>query len=942
MSSFITSLPTNTQTPAPNSFTTIPSKQVYNTYRSPSQPINIIEEEYLNYAVTQNTKYSDLEKIEKQYKILSVQRFNIYNKNKSRIAKLQKINNILSSQIQSSLITYFQLSIDDFLINYNNKIQQMKRLVKIKEHEQETYKTLYNRLYYNNILLNKRIHSELEYADIYKTQHTKYQILKNHALLSFSRQYKKFEKMKNYDEVSSIQMKQELLQKAKLANTLDYQIDLIKNDVKYTEKKLKQYSASGQIIQGKIILQSQKYDIYYNDYLWVRKLFLKEFSEFNKILSILRVRDINVLINKFNSLRNEYQVLLSQFKICNNDVTNLNNTLTELEISLSNLKQRIINKQKKLLSTTNTLTSNENTCVTKIQNQIKEIRLDLYQIGVQCDKKTFILQSIMLFLLNNLRKLLQQGECIQISKNSGDYLIKLTNIITNTNKELTITYEHIGPKMIVELCFIMRKCFDCYFHLFFNSLNNIISDHIRYQFEFYLNKDCNVYDIYNGEYIKIYQQYVSFSIKQIEDKVRIMKKKEKQLLSSLRTIEDKSQVQNKKMEINKSVLYRNFIEYLKSKSSNKKSNINKNSDKKKNVFVTTNDPNNINKFNKNKLNKKNFVSNHPRQIMKMMDKYKNYLVVDDINYNSLQNTFTSEVSINNNETKIRKRNCNLNNYNNYSNNSSNLFHENTRTNNLNNSNSSSFLKFHIKHKNILSKANTSRLSTSLNNKSNSRNQLFHSFCEVGKINDNFGGNEEYILDEDEEENDLLNNICEDNILTKNNQNKSIFNHKKGKYEFYKNNPEMAIIHKRQNDLRTLDMKYGNGMTTYNKIDNVDFNEAFYKFEKKYLKKSNIKSLYSIANLRKGNNVSKSCFPTLNNSGDGINKYNRCTITTLNKKHENSKVKTVSSISIKKKRINNINMSNTSNSNSHNNTAIFNTNYNKHKMIKSVSSFSFFN
>lgn len=103
-------------------------------------------------------------------------------------------------------------------------------------------------------------------------------------------------------------MKQELLQKAKLTNTLDYQIDLIKNVVKYTEKKLNQYSTSGQIIQGKIILQNQKYDIYYNYYLWIRKLFLKEFSEFNKILSILHIRDINVLINKFNSLRNEYKI----------------------------------------------------------------------------------------------------------------------------------------------------------------------------------------------------------------------------------------------------------------------------------------------------------------------------------------------------------------------------------------------------------------------------------------------------------------------------------------------------------------------------------------------------------------------------------------------------------------------------------------------------------
>ena len=173
---------------------TLSQQPLLNKYTS--QPINIIEEEYLNYVVTQNTKYSDLEKIGNQYRILSVQRFNFYNKNKSLIAKLQKINNILTSQIQSSLITYFQLSLDDFLINYNNKIQQMKRLVKIKGHEQKTYKTLYNRLYYNNILLNKRIHSELEYADIYKTQHTKYKILKNHALLSFSSNIKNSKKRK--------------------------------------------------------------------------------------------------------------------------------------------------------------------------------------------------------------------------------------------------------------------------------------------------------------------------------------------------------------------------------------------------------------------------------------------------------------------------------------------------------------------------------------------------------------------------------------------------------------------------------------------------------------------------------------------------------------------------------------------------------------------------
>ena len=901
MSAFITSLPTNTQTPMPNSYSTSPHKPtIIPLYKSPSQTLNEIEEQYINYIVTHSTKYSDIEKIEKQFKSLSIQKYIIYNKNKTKITTLKNISNTLSNQIHSSLVKHFHISIDSLLSHYNNELCKLKRLLKIKEHEQETYKTIYNRLYHNNIFLNKRIQSELEYADMYNTQHTQYQILKTHALLSFNRQYKKYEKMKNYDEVSSVQMKRELIQKAKLANTLDYQIDLIKNDVKHTEHKLTKYTNLGQVIQRKTSLQNQKYDIYYNDYLWVRKMYLKEFVEFNKILSILNVRDVNVLINKFNSLRNEYQSLLSQFKVCNNDVTQLNNTLTELDMSLINVKQKLIYKQKNLLLTTIKQTSND-MHVRSIKRKITDIRLDLTQNQELCDKKRFTLQSVMVFLLTNLRKLLQQGENIQLSS-SNLYLSKLTNIITNTNKELTVSYEHIGDKMVIDLCFIMRKCFECYFHLLFNSLNNIVNDYVRYPSDnTYNTNECVVSNIYNEEYMKLYQQYVTFSIKQDEDKKRIMRRKEKQLLSSLRTVEDKSHMQNKKIEISKGVLYRNFIEYLGKDSVYG----GKHTKKKRSILVTTNDSN---KYNSN-LNSKSFVCNHPRHIMKIMDKYKNYLVVDDIN------KYKSSIH------------------------SSNSFSNETLTNKLNNS------QTRIKQRSYLNNTNTSILSTSLNN-NNSRNLIQPSYCQFPKLMNNFGGNEEYDNDdEDEEDNEISNNLCNNHnnsMNSHNSQTKTLFNTRKRKYEFYKNNPEMAIIHRRVNDLRVLDLRYGNGMNTYNKVDNVDFSEAFYNFEKKYLKKSTVQSSYSIANLKKINNVSKSSLQTLNSSVEATFKDKSC-ITTLNGnysgngKASHAAFKRAVSILIKKKRLPSMNITNTTNSNNNNNTFISNNN---NTMLNKASSFSF--
>ena len=66
------------------------------------------------------------------------------------------------------------------------------------------------------------------------------------------------------------------------------------------------------------------------------------------------------------------------------------------------------------------------------------------------------------------------------------------------------------------------------------------------------------------------------------------------------------------------------------------------------------------------------------------------------------------------------------------------------------------------------------------------------------------------------------------------------------YQFFKNNSEMALIYKRINDLRRLELKYFKRKGKEN--ENLD--EIYYNFEKKYLKKSKIESVYSIKNLRK--------------------------------------------------------------------------------------------
>ena len=57
---------------------------------------------------------------------------------------------------------------------------------------------------------------------------------------------------------------------------------------------------------------------------------------------------------------------------------------------------------------------------------------------------------------------------------------------------------------------------------------------------------------------------------------------------------------------------------------------------------------------------------------------------------------------------------------------------------------------------------------------------------------------------------------------------------------------MALIYKRINDLRRLELKYFKRKGK----ENENLVEIYYNFEKKYLKKSKIESVYSIKNLRK--------------------------------------------------------------------------------------------
>lgn len=58
-------------------------------YQSPTKTLNIVEENYLNYTIEQNTKYSDIDRIQEKYINLATQKYETFNRNKATIQKLK-------------------------------------------------------------------------------------------------------------------------------------------------------------------------------------------------------------------------------------------------------------------------------------------------------------------------------------------------------------------------------------------------------------------------------------------------------------------------------------------------------------------------------------------------------------------------------------------------------------------------------------------------------------------------------------------------------------------------------------------------------------------------------------------------------------------------------------------------------------------------------------
>ena len=534
-----------------------------------------MNEEFLDFLINEKTNFADLDKVEKHYQNQIINQYKTFNENKTVIEKKEKEYNMVLNQMESALVSKLNFSKMNIDYHYERVISQIKASIRLKEHELECYKNTYRRLYKSNYLLKKRYEEEIKIQNLNDQQHEKYNIIKNHAILTITNQNNMLNNMKLYYEMATLTYANEINQKTKKFNELEFQVMMIKKDTKDIEEIIAQSKIKQRDIRKEIILINRLNEKLQNDYFSLFHDFVKIKMKLIEIYSQLNVKNLDDIILRFNQNLKKYQTLSSLFALANNDIVQLNNELTEL----NNERKKI---QKKLETFENKI--NKDACdfaqKKQILSQIKELNLSMSK---QLKGKHQKIILLLLYLVDYIIKMQESMKNCVINnffnapkifgKNKKEKIL-LQYISIGKNKTFFIDYDKLksikfDPNFIQFLIYL--------FNSFSNYLFLILSSAYNYVFVDVLPGLNNQFEIFNFSKEKIkdsYEKNLQEAFVHSENKKKLLKRSEKEILYLQEKENQKkpsytnSASSKLKATISDTDLYFTYINYIKNNSSN--------------------------------------------------------------------------------------------------------------------------------------------------------------------------------------------------------------------------------------------------------------------------------------------------------------------------------------------------------------------------------------
>ncbi len=580
-----------------------------------------VKEGLLEFLIEEKANFADFDKIYEHYLKELKSNYRKYNENKLKIQKMQTEYNGIMLSIESKIVNNLSLTKTD-LSFYDYIINNLKKTIRLKEHELECYNNMHSRLYKTNYMINKTYKNQLIIQQLTDEQHDKFSVLQNQAISMFKNQNNALKEIIRYREIINEEFEKNKKNKIHRINKLELEIYDIKKDNLHLERyinkiKEKQGNIKREIKFQRIINKKTKNEI---------KSIMKEYySLIGKLLyiySAFKIKDINNVrgfIKKLNENENNNHQLNIKFKEDNKIITEMQNLLTNLELKKNNIQEKI---EKSKIVKNDLIEYNE------IINSIKRIKGENKIILQKFIKQKDNFISYLNYLVNYSNKISPYLKKLSFDESSMyklsiDYLVdKFPKFlkINNTDYSYSIDLDFLKQKLNKKNIKTVLQFFISTFKIFNYNLLSIINFECNSISLKLLKKSVKSKTIkfQNEEFKKIYNKKVEKSFNNEEARKLYLKKAEREVLQKIEGKEktklskEEKKLSKKKYEISGEDLYLTYLNYMNNKKKYFKSSRN-------NTFHTET---------KNSNNNQNaYIKSHPRRSIAILGDFSNNLVL---------------------------------------------------------------------------------------------------------------------------------------------------------------------------------------------------------------------------------------------------------------------------------------------------------------------------
>ena len=305
----------------------------YSTYRT-----NLLQTEFLNFLLKEEN-YSNMNESEKFLREKVIENLSIINKNNAEIAKkkeeYKKIIQELNKELNNNLIIKPNVEDD----NFTKQKEELQNKISLKKSDLNVLQMLYREEYKTRYMLIQQQKSEVENIKINLKQYEKYNIFSKKILIEANQKENLLNDVKNYVEQSREVFANEIDNKKKLFNDLEFEVLLLKKNTESIEKNLQKIIDMKHKVKELIKERKEKNNKLFNKNAAIRNYYFLRNLEVLKNTEAKNI-DLDSLIRNYNDIQNKMHKLRSDLFNSNQQIAYLNKTLHKLNDEYKEKKEQ--------------------------------------------------------------------------------------------------------------------------------------------------------------------------------------------------------------------------------------------------------------------------------------------------------------------------------------------------------------------------------------------------------------------------------------------------------------------------------------------------------------------------------------------------------------------------------------------------------------------------